>query len=178
VAFETCLCHYHSKSLHAPHFGIPFLAHNDIITDHVLHSCIDKRSGYNLINPNPVTPPLTKLSSIEKRKTKKKQRKIFIEELKSLCNKQLEYIENSFEVVKETCFIGAISNWIKTLAQEETLWKEEQKLCEEYKCLFEPIPHVDELSTDILAEITLKDLIRCSKPILIPVHVNIVMHGN
>jgi hypothetical protein len=74
-----------------------------------------------------------------------------------VCSKQLGYIENSFDIVKETCFIGAIRNQIETLAQEETSWKEEQKLCEEYKCLFKAIPHVDKLSTDILAEITLKD---------------------
>jgi hypothetical protein len=49
------------------------------------------------------------------------------------------------------------------------LWREEQKLCEEYKDLSEPIPHVDELPTDFLAEIKLKDPNKTVKTTLIPV---------
>jgi hypothetical protein len=40
---------------------------------------------------------------------------------------------------------------------EETLQMEEKKLCDNFKDLFEPIPHIDELPTDFLAEIKLKD---------------------
>ena len=45
-------------------FGLPFLSYNNIVTDHALRSCIDKRSGYNLINPETVTPPKQKLQPI------------------------------------------------------------------------------------------------------------------
>ena len=31
--------------------GNPFLAMNGIVMDHALHTCIDKKSGYNLLNP-------------------------------------------------------------------------------------------------------------------------------
>ena len=48
-------------------FGLPFLSHNDIVTDHALRSCIDKKTGYNLINPETVTPPQTKLQPKERR---------------------------------------------------------------------------------------------------------------
>ena len=49
-------------------FGLPFLTHNNIVTDHALRSCIDKKCGYDLINPDPVLPPLPKLSPKAKRK--------------------------------------------------------------------------------------------------------------
>jgi hypothetical protein len=49
-------------------FGFPFLSHNFIVTDHAARSCIDKKSGYNLLNPIPVSPLPKKLSPFEKRK--------------------------------------------------------------------------------------------------------------
>jgi len=37
--------------------GLPFLIHNDIVTDHAERSCVDKKTGYNFLNPAPVSPP-------------------------------------------------------------------------------------------------------------------------
>jgi len=37
--------------------GLPFLIHNCIITDHAAHTCIDKVSNYDLLNPLCMTPP-------------------------------------------------------------------------------------------------------------------------
>lgn len=37
--------------------GLPFLQHNSIVTDHVDHTCIDKKSNYDLLNPLPCSPP-------------------------------------------------------------------------------------------------------------------------
>ena len=37
--------------------GLLFLTHNDIVTNHKERSCIDKKTGYNLMNPTPVVPP-------------------------------------------------------------------------------------------------------------------------
>lgn len=37
-------------------FGLPFLSHNHIITDHFCRSCIDSQSGYNLLNPTVALP--------------------------------------------------------------------------------------------------------------------------
>jgi hypothetical protein len=48
---------WHSKHIHTPNlcmpiiFGLPFLSHNNIVSDHALCSCIDKKTGYNLIKP-------------------------------------------------------------------------------------------------------------------------------
>jgi len=34
--------------------GNPFLATNGIVIDHELHTCIDKKSGYDPLNPVPI----------------------------------------------------------------------------------------------------------------------------
>ena len=138
-------------------FGLPFLVHNQIVTDHALRSCIDKKSGYNLLNNIPVLPPSQKLSPHEKRKNIKHQKREFIKELKEVCKKRLNCIGPSFKKVKEFDTVGAIKTRIETLALQETLQKEDKKLREEFRDLFEPIPHVNDLPTDFVAEIKLKD---------------------
>jgi hypothetical protein len=47
---------------------------------------------------------------------------------------------------------------IETLVMTETLQREEKKIHKDFKDLFEPIPHIDELPTDFVAEIKLKNL--------------------
>src|SRR5277367_5933879 len=37
--------------------GLPFLCHNSLVMDYDTRSCIDKKTGYDLLNPAPVTPP-------------------------------------------------------------------------------------------------------------------------
>jgi hypothetical protein len=66
-------------------------------------------------------------------------------------------IENSFEKISKINYIGAIKSRLETLSLEETLSNEEKKIQEEFKNLFEPIPHVDDLPTDFMVEIKLKD---------------------
>jgi hypothetical protein len=138
-------------------FGIPFLSHNNIVTDHADRSCIDKKSGYNLIKAEVALPPCIKLKPKEKRMLVKMTKAEVLNELKSVCNERLAKIESSFEKVKEVDMIGAIKERMKDLAWMEMLRKKEKKIREEFKDLFEPIPHVDELPTDCLAEIHLKD---------------------
>ena len=138
-------------------FGLPFLVHNNIVTDHSLRSCIDKKSGYNLLNPIRVSPPSPKLSPKEKRTKIKKHKREFLRELRKVCDDRLKVIGSSFEQVKDFDFLGAIKTRIETLAFEDSLRREDTKLREEFKDLFKPIPHVNDLPTDFVAEIKLKD---------------------
>ena len=55
-----------SKVIHtlvAPRLCMPiilellFLIHNNIVTNHAEHSCVDKKTGYNFLNLRPVSPP-------------------------------------------------------------------------------------------------------------------------
>ena len=93
--------------------------------DHASHSCIDKLSHYNLMNPLPVALPSIKLSLIEKQKQAKKNRLNFVNELKEMCTQRLIEIRDSF---KDIDIIAAIKSCIKTLALQDTLLAEENKL--------------------------------------------------
>jgi hypothetical protein len=62
--------------------SIPFLLHNNIVMDHALCSCVDKKSGYNLINPRIVLPLPPKTLPMTKRKESKKNKKNYLKELK------------------------------------------------------------------------------------------------
>ena len=47
--------------------GLPFLVHNHIVIDHAKQSIIDKKSGFDLLNPKPPMPcasPKTKLLNL------------------------------------------------------------------------------------------------------------------
>ena len=96
-------------------------------------------------------------------KLDKKQRKDHIKELEEICNTHLKEIEGLFEVINEINFIGAIKAQVTELVMEETLKKEEGKLQGEFKDLFEPIPHIDKLPIDCVAEIRLIDPSRTVK---------------
>jgi hypothetical protein len=138
-------------------FSLSFLMHNDIVTDHAACSCVDKKSGYSLMNPLPMLTPPQKLSPKEKRTKLRKQKRNLVNELKEMCQEHLKSIEGTFENIKEIDLVGAIRAHINTLALQDSLQKEENKLRMEFGDLFQPIPYVDELPTDFMAEIKLKD---------------------
>lgn len=52
---------------------------------------------------------------------------------------------------------GAICDRIEILTTQEQLLKRDTKLRTEFKQVFEPIPHVDELPSKIVASINLKN---------------------
>lgn len=52
---------------------------------------------------------------------------------------------------------GAIRDRIEILASQESLLKRDAKVRREFKEVFEPIPHVNELPSDVFASIKLKD---------------------
>src|SRR5277367_4221620 len=138
-------------------FGLPFLSHNHIITDHELRSCVDKKNGYNLLHPTPVSPLITPPSPKIKREQIKKQKKLALSELKAVCAARWLLIQPTLEPVKEMDIAAAIKSRVETLASISSLQEHEAQLRSEYSDLFEPIPHVHKLPTDCLAEIKLKD---------------------
>jgi hypothetical protein len=85
---SKCVCTIIASNLCMPIiFGLPFLSHNGIVTDHTLCSCIDKTTGYNLINPDNVITSSTLLFLMRKRTIDKKHRKDYIKELKDVYDK-------------------------------------------------------------------------------------------
>jgi hypothetical protein len=90
-----------------------------------------------------------------------------IDELTIICKKLRSIIDSSLERPAELDIVGAVRQRIETLALEDSLRKEEASIMEEFHDLFEPIPHVNRLPTDCLAEIHLKDpTLLCKRPYL------------
>jgi hypothetical protein len=76
-------------------FSLPFLSHNNIITDHALRSCIDKKNSYNLLHPDIVTPPIKTLRPKEKHQQLKEFKKSMIDELTTLCESRHRLIDSN-----------------------------------------------------------------------------------
>ncbi|KAJ7104802.1 hypothetical protein C8R44DRAFT_639620, partial [Mycena epipterygia] len=112
--------------------GLPFLTHNSIVVDHGDRNVIDKKSNYNLLDPviaSPPPPPRPKLREHS----------------------------NLFESVRDVDVVAAVHERIEALAELEHREKLGISIKAEYQPIFEPIPHVDDLPTDVLCEIKIKD---------------------
>src|ERR1700678_1860097 len=80
-----------------------------------------------------------------------------IDELTIICQKLHPIIDSSLEKTADLDIVSAVRQRIESLALEASLRKEEAEIREDFRDLFEPIPHVNRLPTDCLAEIHLKD---------------------
>jgi len=85
--------------------GLPFLIQNTIVTDHAAHSCIDKTTNYNLLDPLPVSPPAPpKPRLCEQLKETKANKKLALAELLMVCN---DHFKEDFNIA------GAIQDYIE-----------------------------------------------------------------
>jgi len=138
--------------------GLPFLQHNSIVTDHANCSCIDKKTNYNLLNPPPCLPPSPPKPCLhEQIKITKLNKKVALAELMLVCHDRLRSGKGVPEMIEPFNVAGAIQDHIEILANKDALLKHEKKIKSEFKGIFEPIPHIDELPTNIVAEIHLKE---------------------
>ena len=138
--------------------GLPFLIHNNIVTDHAQRSCIDKMTGYNILNPAPVKPPPPPRKRLKEQiKEAKATKKLVLAELGAVCRKRIADKKLTFEEVKDVDVIAAIRDTIENIALTEQLKAHGDKIKEEFKPIFEPIPHVDDLPRDYMARIKLKE---------------------
>jgi hypothetical protein len=140
--------------------GLPFLKRNSIVVDHSDGSVIDKRTNYNLLDPviaSPPPPPKPKLR--EHLKKTKADHETMAKELHTVCATRLQALTdaNLFETVREVDVVAAIRERIEVMAEAERRQKLGDDLKAEYKPIFEVIPHVDRLPTDVLCEIKIKD---------------------
>ena len=66
--------------------GLLFLIDNNIVTDHAQRSCIDKMTGYNILNPAPVKPPPPPRKRLKEQiKDAKATKKLVLAELEEVC---------------------------------------------------------------------------------------------
>ena len=138
--------------------GLPWLENNKIVCDHADRSCYVKSSGYNLLHPPKISPPpppkpKLKVQLKENRELKKRA----LKELVSVVKEKWLPRRTKDEDVKEIDVVALIRNRIATIAIFQDMEQREQKLKDEFRTVFEPIPHIDELPTDVLARIKLKE---------------------
>lgn len=129
--------------------GLPFL-HNKIVVDHDARTAIDKTTGFDLLNPTPLPlppPPKKKLKQFFH--DLQEDRKLMVAKLKMDCQERLLKIRNTLEQPKLVDLIAAIRTWIEVLTAQEQLVHLGEAVKEKYKDIFSPIPHLDELPTDV-----------------------------
>ena len=138
--------------------GLPWLEWNSIVTDHAARTCIDKLNSYDLLNPPPIVPPPPPKPRLrEQIKSTKADKKLVLAELMMVCHDRLKNAKYKPEEVKDFDVAGAIRDHLEVLVAQEQLDSWEKKLKAEYKKIFEPIPHADELPRDVVAEIHIKN---------------------
>ena len=138
--------------------GLPWLERNFIVTDHAARTCIDKKNAYDLLNPpNIIPPPPPKPRLCEQNKTTKADKKLVLAELMLVCHDRLKNKKLQPEHVKDFDIAGTVRDRIDVLVAQEQLAACETALKTEYKDIFEPIPHADELPRNVVAEIQIKD---------------------
>jgi len=138
--------------------GLPFLQHNSIVTDHADCSCIDKKTNYDLLNPPPCLPPSPPKPRLhEQIKITKLDKEVALAELMIVCHDCLRSGKGVPEMIEPFNVAGAIRDHIEILTNKDALLKCKKKIKSEFKGIFEPIPHIDELPTNIVAEIRLKE---------------------
>ena len=126
--------------------GLPWLIHNSIVTDHTACTCIDKKTSYDLLNPPVIVPPPPPKPKLHEQIIETKaDKKLVLTELMMVCNEWLKDPKHKPEKIEDFNVAATVWDRIETLASIEALKKCEDKLKKQFKQIFEPIPHVDEL---------------------------------
>jgi hypothetical protein len=126
------------------------LTHNKIAIDHDAHTAIDKTTGFDLLNPKPLPPPPPPKNKLKQFFLDlQEDQKIMLAKLKMVCQERLLKIKRSFKELKPVDLIAAVRTRIEALTMQEQLNWLGEAVKEKYKDVFLPIPHLDELPTDV-----------------------------
>jgi len=144
--------------------GQSFLATHKIVIDYELRMVTDKRSGFDLLGPQPVfsKPPPTSLQAsrnLPKPGTIRHQKLAVIKELKSTALPYLWSIVDrlSLKPTPAKCFLAAVRVCVEQLALAATLDKLDVEFKECFADRFSELPHTDDLPKDIYHHVKLKD---------------------
>ena len=80
-----------------------------------------------------------------------------VAKLKMVCAECCILLCGKFEVPKDVDLIVAVHTWIETLNTQEQLDCLSNTVKTKYVDVFSPIPHIDDLPTDVYCRIQLKD---------------------
>jgi hypothetical protein len=138
--------------------GMTFLGRNSIVIDTSARTAIDKTCNFDLLNPVTAKPPRERpLTLLQSAKKVKGDLKKVQSELKRVLEQRKVPAEPE---LSKSSVIGAVRERIEILAGLEKLKALGERVKTEFKDVFEPIPHVDELPTDVYCRIKLKDSAR------------------
>ncbi|KIK62721.1 hypothetical protein GYMLUDRAFT_57999 [Collybiopsis luxurians FD-317 M1] len=146
--------------------GLPWLSHNKFVVDYHSHTCTHKPSGFDILHPPPVVTPcsyeLKPFVTLKADLTKiehcnRKHQKALLSELKNTCASQSAEFPPERDWSPGIDVVAAVRHRIETLANIDVLREKEAALIEKYRCIFEPIPHVSDLPTEVTAKIQLKE---------------------
>ena len=89
--------------------GLPFLSHNRIVIDHHACTVINKESGFDLLNPTPMsTPPVPKMKLKDFFQQVQDDRKLMVAELNWACAERLRIYGHRFETVNLINVVAAV----------------------------------------------------------------------
>lgn len=135
--------------------GLPFLKYNQIVIDHDAQTALSKIHNVDLLNPVPLSR-----APVPKSRIPKNDRLLFFRARLDMMDELRAVLKNKFI---EPLDVKAVDNTTKVIAAIERLEHAEllrargDKLKTEFHDVFDAIPHVDELPTDITMKITLKE---------------------
>jgi hypothetical protein len=137
--------------------GGPFLKHNKIVIDLELRTCVEKTSGYDLLNPpqipRPSPPPKSKRALRSEAHQIRTDRNTLVHELKWVLPCQREFIDMWSQPVKDPDVTSDLRNRIAYLASLEKLDRLDAKMKKKFEDRFTEIPH----TTDVYHHIKLKN---------------------
>jgi hypothetical protein len=87
----------------------------------------------------------------------KEDRKLLVAELKMVCAERRTLYDHKLEKTAPIDLVAAMRDRIETLNTQEQLDRLSDAVKEKYKDIFSPIPHLDDLPTDVYCRIQLKD---------------------
>jgi hypothetical protein len=87
----------------------------------------------------------------------KKQKRLLLLQLNSIGRVKREELDNEYRATDGIDVIAAIREWVEILADRAKLIEQSDKLCDEFKDVFDPLLHYDDLSDEIYCKINLKD---------------------
>ncbi|KAJ3916664.1 hypothetical protein F5877DRAFT_5087, partial [Lentinula edodes] len=139
--------------------GIPFLAHNCLVTDYAARTVIDKTSGFDLMNPNTPSPALPFLTPKQRRRAVLDTYEDTLEKKKLVIVELRAYFRDHprlqcSDPVLPINVAAAIRSRIEHLAYVEKLHDRGEELKSRFQDVFGDIPHIDELPQDITCNIS------------------------
>lgn len=142
--------------------GIPFLAHNFLVTDYSSRTVIDKTSGFDLMNPSAPCPRPLCTSPVQRcckivatyEDTLELKKTVLIEFRGYVCDHPELLMSDPVHPIDVAAVVHAR---VEQLSEMERLTKLGADIKARFADVFGDIPHMEELPTDITCNISLKD---------------------